>query len=132
MLRSFKVSKIFSILHPEAMVFYRFQYDVTFIFNEKLLCASFPNFKAGSDNITCDHNGQLIRHPKDCHKFYECAYSIPRELTCPANLAWNDVIKTCDYVGHVAFCKQVESNNDSSDNTIKDLTGMRKGTCTLK
>ncbi|XP_071167719.1 uncharacterized protein [Mytilus edulis] len=76
----------------------------------------------GSDNITCDHNGQLIRHPKDCHKFYECAYSIPRELTCPANLAWNDVMKTCDYVGNVPFCKQVESNNDSSDKTIKDLT----------
>ncbi|CAC5419038.1 unnamed protein product [Mytilus coruscus] len=76
----------------------------------------------GDDNITCDHNGQLIRHPKDCHKFYECAYSIPRELTCPISLAWNDVIKTCDYVGNVPFCKQVESNNDSSDKTIQDLT----------
>ncbi|XP_063433373.1 mucin-2-like isoform X3 [Mytilus trossulus] len=86
----------------------------------------------GSDNITCDHNGQLIRHPKDCHKFYECAYSIPRELTCPANLAWNDVIQTCDFKGNVPFCKQVESNNDPSVNTIKDLTGMRKGLCSLQ
>ncbi|VDI64976.1 Hypothetical predicted protein [Mytilus galloprovincialis] len=73
--------------------------------------------------ITCDHNGQYIPHPTDCHKFYQCVWSTPVEMNCPNSLAWNELVLTCDYKENVPLCNQLGSAGDSSGNTNTNITG---------
>ncbi|CAG2213837.1 unnamed protein product [Mytilus edulis] len=75
-----------------------------------------------TSTITCDHNGQYIPHPTDCHKFYQCVWTTPVEMDCPTSLAWNELKLTCDYMENVPLCNHLGSSGDSSGNTNTTTT----------
>ncbi|CAC5393669.1 unnamed protein product [Mytilus coruscus] len=73
------------------------------------------------EGVSCQFHGQHLSHPTDCHKFYQCVGTTPKEMSCSNSLAWNDAIGNCDHPENVELCN-VNNSDDGAADVVEDDT----------
>ncbi|KAJ6640331.1 hypothetical protein Bhyg_13081 [Pseudolycoriella hygida] len=56
-------------------------------------------------NLTCDNVNQLLSHPTNCSRFFECSSLRPAVRECPDNQHFNSTLRTC-VAREVAGCEK--------------------------
>ncbi|XP_074033949.1 cuticular protein analogous to peritrophins 3-A2 [Leptinotarsa decemlineata] len=60
-------------------------------------CKDRPILQEAKPSPGCPRANGYYRHPTDCNKFHNCIDGIPKEISCPPGLAYDDIISTCTW-----------------------------------
>merc|ERR1712127_585380 len=80
--------------------------------------------RSEEEEVSCAgvYTGAFFADPEECSLYYVCVHGDAVSMPCPAGLAWNTDLNTCDWPDNVD-CDDDSSSSSSSSEECTDIDG---------